>query len=76
MSSQARRRSAGVAATPASHPVVAAAAAANDSVQGEMLDAPSAANKKNLVRFVAVAGAHAEFTVRQGKQGAVRRPGA
>ena len=59
MSSQARRRSAGAAATPT---VVAAAAAANDGVQGEMLDAPSTANK-NLVRFVAVAGAHALLAV-------------
>ncbi|PSC74334.1 Transmembrane 205 [Micractinium conductrix] len=52
MSTGARRRSAGAAATPASHPVVAAAAAA-DGVQGDMVDAPSAANK-NIVRLLAV----------------------
>ncbi|KAL4427167.1 hypothetical protein ABPG77_001171 [Micractinium sp. CCAP 211/92] len=48
-SGPARRRSAGVAA---SHPITASAAAANEDVQGEMLDAPSAANK-NIVRLLA-----------------------
>ncbi|KAL4459187.1 hypothetical protein ABPG75_014052 [Micractinium tetrahymenae] len=48
-SGTAQRRSVGVAA---SHPVVAAASAAAANDDGEMLDAPSAANK-NVVRLLA-----------------------